>query len=67
MGFLVLVPGIILGYSISRTMERIGLDFAIRAGRVASNIMWLGVGTGIFIAANILLVFILGSSNEFDF
>jgi len=59
-GFLILLPGIILGHNISSHMQRVGLDYAISAGRSANNIMWLGVGTGIFMAANIVLGLILG-------
>lgn len=54
-GFLILLPGIILGKKISNTMERVGIDKAANAGRAANNIMWLGIGAGIFIAANIIL------------
>ncbi len=52
-GFFMLLPGIVLGKKISAVMERVGIDTAVEAGRAATNIMWLGIGTAIFIAANI--------------
>jgi hypothetical protein len=58
-GFLILLPGIVLGKKISNTMERVGVDTAANAGRAANNIMWLGIGTGIFMAANIILGLII--------
>ena len=53
-GFLLLIPGIILGKNISSLMERSGVDAGVNAGRQASNIMWLGIGTGIYIAFNLI-------------
>ncbi|HHI94513.1 MAG TPA: hypothetical protein ENK04_13540 [Gammaproteobacteria bacterium] len=60
-GFLLLIPGIILGKKISGTMDRVGFDVAVKAGRVANNIMWLGVGTAIFMAGNILIRLLMGN------
>jgi len=64
-GFLLLLPGIIIGKKISNTMD-LGLQGPAAAGRVASNVMWLGIGTGIFIAGNII-VFLIFSSLGSDF
>jgi len=66
MGFLILLPGIILGYIISNHMQRVGLDYAISAGRSANNIMWLGIATGIFMAANIGIGMILANATELN-
>ena len=63
-GFLILLPGIMLGYSISSHMQRVGRDYAISAGRSANNIMWLGIATGIFMAANIGIGMILENATE---
>ncbi len=60
-GFLLLIPGIILGKTISGTMAHVGFDTASSAGRVANNIMWLGIGTAIFIVGNIVFRLLLGS------
>jgi len=60
-GFLLLIPGIILGKTISGTMDRVGYDIAANAGRVANNIMWLGIGTAIFMAGNIVIQLLIGS------
>jgi len=63
-GFLILLPGIILGYRISSHMQRVGRDYAISAGRAVNNIMWLGIATGIFMAANIVIGMILADATE---
>jgi len=60
-GFLLLLPGIILGKKLSNAMECIGIDSASRAGRTANNIMWLGIGVGIYISANVILGLMIGS------
>ena len=65
-GFLILLPGIILGYNISSHMQRIGRDYAISAGRAANNLMWLGIATGIFMAANIGIGMILANATELN-
>jgi len=54
-GFLLLMPGIIIGKKISGAMDRVGFDTAAKAGRAANNIMWLGIGAAIFIAGNIVI------------
>ena len=59
-GFLLLIPGIILGKKISSSMDTVGIDKAAKAGRAANNIMWLGVGTAIFIAGNIVIHLLMG-------
>jgi hypothetical protein len=60
-GIVLLSPGIVLGKKIAHTMERVGIDTAANAGRVASNIMWLGIGAGIFMVANVILGLIIRS------
>lgn len=65
-GFLILLPGIIWGYSISSHMQRVGRDYAISAGKSANNIMWLGIATGIFMAANIGIGMILANVTELN-
>jgi len=54
-GFLLLIPGIILGKKISSTMDLIGFDTAAKAGRAANNIMSLGIGAAIFMAGTIVI------------
>lgn len=58
-GFLMLLPGVILGKKVARTLERVGIDRAIEAARAATNIMWLGIGTALFMAGNIGFVLIV--------
>ena len=53
-GFLILMPGILIGKKISYSMSRTGINKAVNAGRAANNVMWLGIGVGIFITANIV-------------
>lgn len=57
-GFVILLPGILLGRKISNILDRAGVDKAASAGKVANNIMWLGIGVGVFIAANVLFALI---------
>lgn len=52
--FIILLPGIWLGRRISSLLDKAGVDKAVSAGKVANNIMWLGIGVGVFISANIL-------------
>lgn len=54
-GFLLLAPGITLGRKYSKLLECSGTDVGVEAGKTASNIMWLGVGTVIFIVGNLLV------------
>lgn len=54
-GFLLVLPGILLGRKISGSLGRVGIDTAAEAGRAAGNVMWLGAGVAIFMAANIVL------------
>lgn len=60
-GFLLLLPGIILGNQVSGALETVGIDTAVNASKAANNIMWLGIGTAIFMAANITLGLIMDS------
>jgi len=60
-GFLLLIPGIILGKKISGAMDRVGFDTVANAGRTANNIMWLGIGVAIFIAGNIIIRLLVNS------
>ena len=60
-GFLLLIPGIILGKKISGAMDRVGFDTAVKAGRAANNIMWLGLGAAIFLVGNIVFRLIIDS------
>lgn len=60
-GFLLLIPGIVLGKKISGAMDRVGFDAAVKAGRAANNIMWLGIGTAIFMVGNIVIRLIIDS------
>ena len=57
-GLLILLPGIILGKKVSEKMQISGVTDGVNAGQVANNIMWLGIGTGIFIMANIIFSFL---------
>lgn len=54
-GFLLLLPGIVLGKKYSAILERAGTDEAESAGRSASNIMWLGIAAAVFITAIVLI------------
>ncbi len=47
------LPGVIQGRSISKRLKS-GDDIAVRAGRIASNAMWLGVGGLIFVLGPLL-------------
>ena len=58
-GFLLLIPGIILGKKISGAMDRVGVDTAVKAGRAANNIMWLGIAAALFMAGNIVIQLIV--------
>ena len=57
----ILCPGIVIGKDISKSMEVVGLAAAAKAGRAASNIMWLGVVSIIFIVANIVIGLLMAS------
>ncbi len=58
-GFLLLLPGILLGRKYSKLLECSGTDVGVEAGRTVANIMWLGIGAGVFSAANLLLTLII--------
>ena len=61
LGFLLLIPGILLGKKISARLETAGNDVAERASRVVVNAFWLGIGSGVFMAGNIAVELIVGS------
>jgi hypothetical protein len=64
-GFLLLVPGIMLGKKFSMLLERSGTDVGVEAGRTVSNIMWLGIGVALFIAGNIAFSLMIPSVDDF--
>ena len=58
-GYLMLLPGILLGRKVSGVMDCVGIDKAAAAGRAANNIMWLGLGTGAFMTVIVAFDFIV--------
>lgn len=49
---LFLIPGIIIGRRAGNILSTCGIDVGVDAGRNAENVMWLGVGTLIFVLGN---------------
>ncbi len=49
---LFIVPGIVYGRKAGASLSTSGIDVGVRAGRTAENVMWLGVGTLIFVLGN---------------
>jgi len=46
---LLFLPGIIMGYRISKKLDVSGIDTGVYAGRDAANNMWLGIGALLFV------------------
>ena len=65
-GFLLLIPGIMLGKKFSMLLERSGTDVGVEAGRTVSNVMWLGIGVATFIAGNIAVSLMIPSVDYFQ-
>ena len=65
-GFLLLIPGIMLGKKFSMLLERSGTDVGVEAGRTVSNVMWLGIGVATFIAGNIAISLMIPSVDYFQ-
>ncbi len=63
-GLLLLAPGILLGKKCANTLDCSGTDRTNKAKDIASNIMWLGLATLIFIIANIALSYILQNAGK---
>lgn len=63
-GFMILVPGIYLGYRASSKLEGGGTHMADEAGRASSHIMWWGFGVAIYILANILFALVRQTGNQ---
>ena len=59
-GFLLLAPGIVLGWRIAARLDT-GYDAASQASRVASSALWAGLAALAFIAGNIIVRFIYRS------
>lgn len=65
-GFLLLIPGIMLGKKFSMLLECSGTDVGVEAGRTVSNVMWLGIGVATFIAGNIAISLMIPGVDYFQ-
>lgn len=60
-GFLLLIPGIVLGKLNAMPLERSGKDVGVEAGRAVANVMWLGIAIVIYMIGSVTLSVIIHS------
>ncbi len=61
---MLLVPGIFSGRRASKALEHIGLDKAEKAKQAASNIVALGIGTGLFMVVISVLSYLISKGGS---
>ena len=49
---LFIIPGIVYGRRTGAMLSTSGIDIGVNAGRTAENVMWLGVGSLLFVLGN---------------
>lgn len=49
---LFIIPGITLGRKTGNILSTSGIDIGVEAGKTAENVMWLGIGSLLFVLGN---------------